>query len=243
MTTSSDTYGVIGLDVPVTGSIQTGLGDAPLTKGLQLSVPIAGGRQGLAVESLSDASDAAVSGDSFNYAFNSTTSIDSNDIYDNSLNLNSTYNTIKNDFSQIFDYYLTTQEGSTFLNDFITNNFETIINNYITNGGEVGSLGDLTDVDLTDIANGKILKYNSTTSKWECEDDTGSSAVDSLGDLSDVDLTDIANGKVIKYNSTTGKWECEDDSVGPTYTAGNGIAISEAGVISVVPSDFLDACA
>jgi hypothetical protein len=30
---------------------------------------------------------------------------------------------------------------------------------------------------------------------------------------------------------------------GTDYTAGTGIAISEAGVISVVPSDFLDECA
>jgi len=35
------------------------------------------------------------------------------------------------------------------------------------------SIGDLSDVDLTDIADGKILKYNSGTSKWECEDETG----------------------------------------------------------------------
>ncbi|GAI98008.1 unnamed protein product, partial [marine sediment metagenome] len=31
------------------------------------------------------------------------------------------------------------------------------------------SIGDLNDVDLTDIANEKILQYNSTSGKWECE--------------------------------------------------------------------------
>ena len=31
------------------------------------------------------------------------------------------------------------------------------------------ALSDLTDIDLTDIANLKILQYNSSTSKWECE--------------------------------------------------------------------------
>lgn len=35
------------------------------------------------------------------------------------------------------------------------------------------SIGDLSDVDLTDIANNKIFKYNSGTSKWECEDESG----------------------------------------------------------------------
>lgn len=33
------------------------------------------------------------------------------------------------------------------------------------------SMADLTDVDLTGKANGKILKYNSTSTKWECADD------------------------------------------------------------------------
>lgn len=33
------------------------------------------------------------------------------------------------------------------------------------------SIWDLKDVDLTDIDNWKILKYNSTSWKWECEDD------------------------------------------------------------------------
>jgi hypothetical protein len=123
MNTFSDTYGVVGLDVPVLGNIQTGLGDAPLTKGLQLSVPIAGERQGLSVESLLGTDDAAVSGDSFNYAFNNNTNINSNDIYDNSLLLNSIYNTIKNDFSQLFNYYLTTEEGSKFYTTIVTNVF------------------------------------------------------------------------------------------------------------------------
>jgi len=46
------------------------------------------------------------------------------------------------------------------------------LGNYLTNiTGE--SLGDLSDVDMTDIANLKILKYNSTSGNWECEDETG----------------------------------------------------------------------
>lgn len=40
-----------------------------------------------------------------------------------------------------------------------------------SNGSPAVSMADISDVDLTDIANGKILKYNSTTQKWECEDD------------------------------------------------------------------------
>lgn len=35
--------------------------------------------------------------------------------------------------------------------------------------GGASALDELSDVDVTDIANGKILQYNSGTSKWECE--------------------------------------------------------------------------
>ena len=44
-------------------------------------------------------------------------------------------------------------------------------------GGSVGgasSLSDLTDVDLTNLSDGQILQYNSTTEKWENTDNQGS---------------------------------------------------------------------
>ena len=37
--------------------------------------------------------------------------------------------------------------------------------------GVAPSIAGLADVDLTNIANNKILKYNSTSHKWECVDD------------------------------------------------------------------------
>ena len=39
-------------------------------------------------------------------------------------------------------------------------------------GGEV-NLNKLDDVDISGIANNKILKYNSSTSKWEMATDSG----------------------------------------------------------------------
>ena len=50
------------------------------------------------------------------------------------------------------------------------------------------SIGDLSNVDLTDLADGKILKYNNSTSKFECEDESGGGA-SQLSDLSDVGVT------------------------------------------------------
>ena len=50
------------------------------------------------------------------------------------------------------------------------------------------SIGDIGDVDLTDIANLKILKYNSTSGNWECETESGGGASE-LADLTDVGVT------------------------------------------------------
>jgi len=64
------------------------------------------------------------------------------------------------------------------------------------------SIGDLSDVDLTDIADGKILKYNSTTSKFECEDESGGGASTFL-DLTDTPANYTGQaGTFVKVNTT-----------------------------------------
>lgn len=47
-----------------------------------------------------------------------------------------------------------------------------------------GSVSDLTDVDLTNLSNGQILKYNSTSQKWENANESGGS-----GNLSAQEIT------------------------------------------------------
>jgi hypothetical protein len=64
-------------------------------------------------------------------------------------------------------------------------------------------LASLTDVDLTGLTNGQILRYNSVTSKWE---NTDQGNLD-LNDLNDVTIVSPSNGQVLVYNSTTSKWE------------------------------------
>lgn len=79
---------------------------------------------------------------------------------------------------------------------------------------EITQLDNLTDVNLTNPANGQVLKYNGT--KWANGSDTDT---DALEDLTDVDLTSPANGQVLIYNSTSQKWE-NGGIVGlPTVTA------------------------
>lgn len=50
--------------------------------------------------------------------------------------------------------------------------------------GGASAVSDLTDVDLTNLSNGQILKYNSTTQKWENANESGGS-----GNLSAQELT------------------------------------------------------
>lgn len=67
------------------------------------------------------------------------------------------------------------------------------------------ALSTLTDVDVTNLADGKILAWNQTASKWEAI-----ALSNSFSGLTDVSLTNLQNGQVAKYNSTSQKWENGD---------------------------------
>lgn len=72
------------------------------------------------------------------------------------------------------------------------------------------SLSALTDVNLTDLADGQILKYDATNHKWV---NTSEAEVRTqLSLLEDVDIDDqtLADGQVLKYNGTSEKWENGD---------------------------------
>lgn len=68
-----------------------------------------------------------------------------------------------------------------------------------------GSISTLSDVTLNNLSNGQVLKYNSSTQKWENANESGGSL--SLNDLTDVTITAASNGQILKYNSTSQKWE------------------------------------
>jgi hypothetical protein len=64
-------------------------------------------------------------------------------------------------------------------------------------------LEDLADVNISGLTNGQILRYDSTTGKWE---NTDQGNLD-LDDLNDVSIVSPSNGQVLFYNSSTSKWE------------------------------------
>ena len=67
------------------------------------------------------------------------------------------------------------------------------------------TLASLTDVGLSNLLNGQILVYNSTTHEWENK--TPTPGAQSLSGLTDVEAVNPTNGQVLSYNSTIQKWE------------------------------------
>jgi len=67
------------------------------------------------------------------------------------------------------------------------------------------NIPELNDVELTNLANGEILKYNSTSKKWENQPESGGGSLDNLTDTNIT--TPITNGSSLVYNTSNGKWE------------------------------------
>lgn len=66
-------------------------------------------------------------------------------------------------------------------------------------------LSALTDVDLTNLQEGQILKWDATNSKWI---NTSEAEVRTqLSLLEDVNITNPTDGQTLRYNGTSGLWE------------------------------------
>lgn len=70
-------------------------------------------------------------------------------------------------------------------------------------GGSASNLSDLSDVSLSELAQGNILVYDSTESKWK-------NTALKLSDLADVSFTDLAAEQIAYYDATSQKWKNVD---------------------------------
>lgn len=74
----------------------------------------------------------------------------------------------------------------------------------ISGGSGSSTLSGLTDVTISSVSNGQVLKYDNTSGKWiNANESTGSS---SLTSLTDVNVSSATEGQVLKYDSTSQKW-------------------------------------
>lgn len=113
---------------------------------------------------------------------------------------------------------------------------------FIGQDGTGGAVSDLTDVALTTLTDGQVLKYNSTTQKWE--NSSSAPTTSALDDLTNVNITTPSNNQVLKYNSTSEEWENADEEAQYTLPiasantlggikVGSGLSInSSSGVLS-----------
>ena len=118
--------------------------------------------------------------------------------------------------------------GSTRLS---TSNFTMVVETSPASNPAEDTFAGLADVSFTNLQNGQIPKYNSSTQKWENANGGGGGGASVLDDLDDVTISSPANGQILKYNGTAQRWEngaVFTDLVG-TLTAGQtSVTISNA---------------
>lgn len=70
-------------------------------------------------------------------------------------------------------------------------------------GGGASALNDLSDVKISSVSDGQVLKYDNATSKWVNANGSGGN----ISDLDDVSIASILANQILRYNSTSNKWE------------------------------------
>lgn len=82
---------------------------------------------------------------------------------------------------------------------------------FIVLNGQVGKFADISDVSLTNLQDGQVVAYNSTTQKWE--NVMNSATVNTLNSVGDVTITAVQDGEALVWDDTAGKWVNKDVSV------------------------------
>lgn len=92
-------------------------------------------------------------------------------------------------------------------------------------GSAVAYLNDIGDVVITNVSNGQVLMYDSTTQKW-----VNGTITTTLAGLTDTDILNPANGDGIVYDNQTGKWKNSNNIA--TKTEVNAIHTAHDTVLS-----------
>lgn len=98
------------------------------------------------------------------------------------------------------------------------------------------NIAHISDIDLDNLEDGQILKYNATTQKWE---NASAGSVDTdLVDLNDVDVDNLSDGQIIVWDATNSKWVNADNeatiTIDPTPTSESENAVSSGGVYTAL---------
>lgn len=74
--------------------------------------------------------------------------------------------------------------------------------------GQVGEFADISDVSLTNLEDGQVVAYNSTTRKWE--NVANSATVNTLNSVGDVTITTVQDGQALVWSDILSKWVNKD---------------------------------
>lgn len=88
----------------------------------------------------------------------------------------------------------------------------------ISGGSGSSTLSGLTDVNVSSVTNGQVLKYDNTSQKWV--NSAESVGVSTLSELTDTTITTPSDGQVLKYDSTAQKWINAAESAGASTLSG-----------------------
>jgi len=111
--------------------------------------------------------------------------------------------------------------------------------------GLSSTIASLTDVDTTGIANNKILKYDSSTSKWEISDEVSVSAVLASGNINlikttDLDIQNAAGTESIASFAQNGSVTLYYDNSAKVSTITSGIRVTGDMVLSSNTSQYFN---
>ena len=76
---------------------------------------------------------------------------------------------------------------------------------YAPTAGGATQLTGLSDVSVSSLADGQILKYDATNQEWVNANESGGGS-STLAGLTDVNLTTPTNGQVLTYDATNDEW-------------------------------------
>ena len=96
----------------------------------------------------------------------------------------------------------------------------------LENAGSASAISDLTDVDLTSLTDGQMLKWDATAQKWV---NVTLSVSTSFASLTDTDITNPSDGQIVRWDATSQKWQnvdMPDASVTKSVT-GNPLTFSD----------------
>ncbi len=123
---------------------------------------------------------------------------------------------------------------------------------------DIDTLNNLSDTNISSVANKDFLLYDTTSSKWintpsnienlknvsllltadreilqyNAVNGNWENNILNLNTIQDVNISSLQDGEVLRYNSTSSKWENQNNT-DTTYTEGTGVSISPSNEISI----------